>query len=259
MCIRDSLNWTGTGSDVEILPLTDYTTRISNATGGSQQTPLDGLSLTTLDANANASDHIDSDASIVSTNAEIDIMTGDWGAVNHKLDYGFTATPACTNPTVTAFAIQPSCTNNAPNSDGYLQLSAVSGGDAYHWSEGNTFDDMSGANTYANATDLTGVTYPLQFATGQTNPSGSRAYTIRVYNGANDCFTDVVVTMQEQDCTVGCDCEEYLYVNEPEDEAIHKFLIHPDDSLSEINPIGCLLYTSPSPRDRTRSRMPSSA
>ena len=110
-----NLTWTGTGSDVEILPLTDYTTRISNATGGSQQTPLDGLSLTTLDANANASDHIDSDASIVSTNAEIDIMTGDWGAVNHKLDYGFTATPACTNPTVTAFAIQPSCTNNAPN------------------------------------------------------------------------------------------------------------------------------------------------
>ena len=25
------------------------------------------------------------------------------------------------------------------------------------------------------------------------------------------------------------------------------------------NPIDCLLYTSPSPRDRTRSRMPSSA
>ena len=26
-----------------------------------------------------------------------------------------------------------------------------------------------------------------------------------------------------------------------------------------IDPLGCLLYTSPSPRDRTRSRMPSSA
>ena len=26
-----------------------------------------------------------------------------------------------------------------------------------------------------------------------------------------------------------------------------------------VSPIGCLLYTSPSPRDRTRSRMPSSA
>ena len=26
-----------------------------------------------------------------------------------------------------------------------------------------------------------------------------------------------------------------------------------------LNSLGCLLYTSPSPRDRTRSRMPSSA
>ena len=31
------------------------------------------------------------------------------------------------------------------------------------------------------------------------------------------------------------------------------FWVHPDITL------GCLLYTSPSPRDRTRSRMPSSA
>ena len=29
--------------------------------------------------------------------------------------------------------------------------------------------------------------------------------------------------------------------------------------LTDDNPRGCLLYTSPSPRDRTRSRMPSSA
>ena len=31
------------------------------------------------------------------------------------------------------------------------------------------------------------------------------------------------------------------------------------DSLSDSVSKGCLLYTSPSPRDRTRSRMPSSA
>ena len=29
--------------------------------------------------------------------------------------------------------------------------------------------------------------------------------------------------------------------------------------VSEAHPMSCLLYTSPSPRDRTRSRMPSSA
>ena len=28
---------------------------------------------------------------------------------------------------------------------------------------------------------------------------------------------------------------------------------------AKLHPIACLLYTSPSPRDRTRSRMPSSA
>ena len=32
---------------------------------------------------------------------------------------------------------------------------------------------------------------------------------------------------------------------------------HRDDLMNKIN--SCLLYTSPSPRDRTRSRMPSSA
>ena len=30
-------------------------------------------------------------------------------------------------------------------------------------------------------------------------------------------------------------------------------------SVSKLSPYICLLYTSPSPRDRTRSRMPSSA
>ena len=34
---------------------------------------------------------------------------------------------------------------------------------------------------------------------------------------------------------------------------------HVDETASDIKEISCLLYTSPSPRDRTRSRMPSSA
>ena len=34
---------------------------------------------------------------------------------------------------------------------------------------------------------------------------------------------------------------------------------HPNGHLYDVKPVACLLYTSPSPRDRTRSRMPSSA
>ena len=45
------------------------------------------------------------------------------------------------------------------------------------------------------------------------------------------------------------------------------YLVHKVDHIKELeslllriaDPKGCLLYTSPSPRDRTRSRMPSSA
>ena len=42
------------------------------------------------------------------------------------------------------------------------------------------------------------------------------------------------------------------------DKKLHyKLLLHPDLYFGEA--YTCLLYTSPSPRDRTRSRMPSSA
>ena len=47
------------------------------------------------------------------------------------------------------------------------------------------------------------------------------------------------------------------YVNTKETKLISAMLSSVADSL--LQPYPCLLYTSPSPRDRTRSRMPSSA
>ena len=55
----------------------------------------------------------------------------------------------------------------------------------------------------------------------------------------------------------------YQHIRIPSDG--ERIQVNDDNSLSvPDNPIipfiqGCLLYTSPSPRDRTRSRMPSSA
>ena len=143
-------------------------------------------------------------------------------------------------PEVVAFAIQPSCVDNVPQSDGYLQISAATYGDRYHWSTGNAFDDNGGTNTFDNATSLSGASYPLQIAMGQANPSGSQDYTIRVYSGSADCYTDIIVTMNEQDCTVGCDCEEYIYLNAPLYNDTYKFLVDmTDGSLEEItNPTG---------------------
>jgi len=132
----------------------------------------------------------------------------------------------CTNPTVTALAVQPSCVDSVPQSNGYLKISDISVGDAYHWSFGTTFDDNGGTNTYTNAINISSATFPIQFANGQPNPTIAQDYTIRVYNGADDCFTDVVVTMNAQDCTVGCNCEEYIYLNETTNGGrVHKFKV----------------------------------
>ena len=136
-----------------------------------------------------------------------------------------------TDPILEAHAISPSCTDGNANVDGYLLVTNAVG-DKFHYSEGGTFN--AGSNTYANASNLTSP-LPMQIVTGLSNPTGTQDYTIRIYNGANDCFTDITVIMQEQDCTVGCDCTEYVYINEPNMSEVHKFAVNPTDgSLTEI-------------------------
>ena len=45
----------------------------------------------------------------------------------------------------------------------------------------------------------------------------------------------------------------------PEKLVERRVFVDPDDLIDRYNGIACLLYTSPSPRDRQKSRMPSSA
>ena len=55
---------------------------------------------------------------------------------------------------------------------------------------------------------------------------------------------------------------DFVYINEvgPRDGLQNqKTILSANDRLKLIKYLICLLYTSPSPRDRTRSRMPSSA
>jgi len=156
----------------------------------------------------------------------------------HAIDTDYFINP--TTPTVTAFAIQSSCTNGVVNSDGYLQLSAVTDGDKVNFSTGNTY---TGPTDYNDASALTIGALPFQFNTGLSNPSGTQDYTIRVFNGETACFTDVVVTLNEQNCTVGCDCEEHIYLNETSNGGkIHKFSVASDGTLTEITNSGNAWY-----------------
>ena len=135
----------------------------------------------------------------------------------------------CTNPTASIFAIQPSCTNDMANSDGYLQLSAFTDADRINWI--NESDYTNGDTDYANATPIGAL--PFQFNTGLSNTNAGD-FTIRVFNGASDCFTDVVVTLNEQTCDVGCECNEFIYLNDTGIDAVHKFRVEADNSLTEI-------------------------
>ena len=131
------------------------------------------------------------------------------------------------------FAIQASCTDGVANNDAYLQLSSISYGDAFHYSIGNTFDDNGGAKTYVNAQVITGSS--AQTANIITNPSTPTDYTIRLYNGSNSCYEDIVVTLEVQDCAVGCDCVDYVYLNETTNGgAVHKFNVSASGLLTEV-------------------------
>ena len=58
----------------------------------------------------------------------------------------------------------------------------------------------------------------------------------------------------------GCNSRDFdLMVSTFADDVVHYFVDHSPVIGAEALANYCLLYTSPSPRDRTRSRMPSSA
>ncbi len=145
----------------------------------------------------------------------------------------FNISSCCVGQAVAAFAFQPTCTNGVTNNDGFLQISAATHSTHYNFSIGNTY---TGPTAIANATAFDPSTdLPLQFNTGLSNPSGSQDYTIRVFNGADDCYIDEIVTLQQENCTASCNCTEYIYLNEPGISAVLKFAVDPiTGDLTEI-------------------------
>jgi uncharacterized repeat protein (TIGR01451 family) len=117
-----------------------------------------------------------------------------------------------------------------PLNDAYLQISAAENATHFDWNIGSTYTGagFAGASPFDPSTDL-----PLRFGT-LPNPNVAQDYTIRVFDGGNVCVTDITVTIEQQDCMTGCDCQEIIYLNEPVIGAVLKFIINPDGSLTEI-------------------------
>ena len=69
----------------------------------------------------------------------------------------------------------------------------------------------------------------------------------------NIFFGDVIRTAAQTNLQILFDDETVFTIGENTEIVINEFIYDPNQDNA------CLLYTSPSPRDRTRSRMPSSA
>lgn len=135
------VTWTGTGQNTGLLPETTYVIRIENATGGTQQIPLDGLTLTNINSNSNANDNIDSDGVLNGVNAEITYTTGTIGSVDHTLDFGFILDITC-NLMLTCNPIdQTSCVDG--NGSASVSVSGGQGNLTYLWSSGETSNTIT--------------------------------------------------------------------------------------------------------------------
>ncbi|MEN0048852.1 MAG: T9SS type A sorting domain-containing protein [Bacteroidota bacterium] len=110
--------------------------------------------------------------------------------------------PSCNPNNVSAYTSTTTCNGNTANSDGQITLSSAMDADRYALVVGNGFIANGGDPNYANAISFNEATdLPLVLRNDLPNPTSSKDYTIRVFNGETACFRDLVVTLNEIDCS----------------------------------------------------------
>lgn len=102
----------------------------------------------------------------------------------------------CTPPTFSASTIPATCAGIATGTDDAM-LEIMTAADATHYNYVMGSDYSTGQADIVDATAFDiNSDLPLRFG-NLLNPIGSQHYTIRVFNGASDCFADIVLTLSE--------------------------------------------------------------
>ncbi|MBP8238825.1 MAG: choice-of-anchor E domain-containing protein, partial [Saprospiraceae bacterium] len=103
-----------------------------------------------------------------------------------KVTYTYECAAACVNPTHNPpTSIAGSCTGGTPNIDATITVTGIANADRIGISTGATY---SGTPAYAAATPVAGAMHIFNGLMHNTQ------YTIRLFNGGDNCFTDVTVT-----------------------------------------------------------------
>ena len=118
-------------------------------------------------------------------------LSGNVSNVDFGIRYNYT-------PDVNIFAVLATCSSGMANDDASINFQSVDVATHYNYTIGTTYSgptDLASATSIDPSTDLPVLISPL------TNPSGSRDYTFRIFNGSDSEFVDVTVTLYEQACT----------------------------------------------------------
>ncbi len=137
-------NRTSTASNryqLSFTPGNNYTVRIPDISGGSQQAALTGLFLTLKDQ---GTDVHDSDGSTIGTNAEVTFVMGTEGQNNHTYDFGFGTAPAC-SISISCNGTNTTCGLN--NGSISTVLSGNVGAVSYIWSNSATTANITGISS----------------------------------------------------------------------------------------------------------------
>lgn len=99
-------------------------------------------------------------------------------------------------PSFDAEAVSPTCKDKELLDNGQLIVKNVKNGNRVGYSVGDTYNgpNYSGATAIPNG----GV-----IVSNLVNPDEEQTYTIRIFNGSNDCYTDVKVTLKPGTCKFG--------------------------------------------------------
>jgi len=101
---------------------------------------------------------------------------------------------ACTTPTATAAATQPTCVGVGAPNNGTITINGFTAGQRYQYSSGATFN--SGAAIPASITAI-----PVGGVITSTLPNTTQQYTVRIYDATDDaCYVDRVVSITAVAC-----------------------------------------------------------
>ncbi|QDK82146.1 DUF11 domain-containing protein [Spirosoma sp. KCTC 42546] len=101
-------------------------------------------------------------------------------------------------PQPTGIVLTPTlatCNGTTSNNNGQIAVTGVTNGDKVGISTGTTYSGPGYTGAGIQTLSRGGFTF-----TGLANPVGSQAYTIRVYNGTNNCYIDKTIELLEEPC-----------------------------------------------------------